>query len=219
MELLTKLGEPNFPRIKIIIFDIDGTLLNTDELYFQLLKSELKKYNISLTEAQYGTFGLDDAVFHVGLDSSAVQKVRDRVLRSYYNDQIVKKLRFKKGAYKIIHELSKSYQLAIGSGERMDQIKRYLNHKNLWEYFKFIGHGGLVLGRKSNPQYFYTIARFFKAKPEECLMVGDSIYDTSALEAGCRVIIIQSKFTKYCTFNNKCLILDDLEELRKILKR
>lgn len=196
---------------------MDGTLLNTDELYFELLKRELGKHKIFLTEKQYALYGFDDSVFHFGLDKKTAQMVRDNVSKKYYNDRILKKLKFKKGAHSVIHLLSKRYKLAIGSGEKIEQIKRYLKHKNLNRYFQFIGHGGLVLNRKSNPDYFRHIARFFKVKPRECLMVGDSVYDTDALKAGCKVIIIPSKFTKHCTFDNKCLIRNSLKELSRFL--
>jgi pyrophosphatase PpaX len=204
--------------IKIIIFDLDGTLLNTDELYFRLLKRELRKYKISLNEKQYGQCGLDDAVFHVGLDEITANEIRERVHKAYYNDKIMKAVRFKKGAYKIIRELSKYYQLGIGSGEKIEQIERYLNCKNLRKYFKFIGHGGLVPQRKSNPQYFYSIARFFNVKPQECLMVGDSGYDANAAWAGFKVVIIPSKFTRHCVFGKECRILNNLTELLHLLK-
>ncbi len=204
--------------VKIIIFDIDGTLLNTDELYFQLLKHELNKLNISLNKKQYAVYGLDDSVFHLGLDEKTAQKVRDNVSKDYYNDQILKKLKFKKGAHSIIRSLSKQYKLAIGSGEKIEQIKRYLQYQSLNSYFKFVGHGGLVLNRKSNPDYFRHIAKFFKVKPEECLMVGDSLFDADAVKAGCNVVIIPSKFTKHCVFNKQCIILNNIKELPLFLK-
>lgn len=204
--------------LKVIIFDIDGTLLNTDELYFQLLKRELNKLNISFSEKQYALYGLDDSVFHLGLDEKTAQRVRDNVLKNYYNDQILKKLKFKKGARSIIRSLAKQYKLAIGSGEKIEQIKRYLKYQNLNRYFQFIGHGGLVLNRKSNPDYFRHIAKFFTVKPEECLMVGDSVFDADAVKAGCKVVIIPSKFTKHCVFNEECVILNNIKKLPLFLK-
>ena len=204
--------------LKVIIFDIDGTLLNTDELYFQLLKRELSKLNISINEQQFALFGLDDSVFHVGLDEKSVQKIRENILREYYNDQIFKKLRFKEGALKVVCKLAEKYLLAIGSGEKLEQIERYLQYQHLGHYFQFIGHGGLVHGRKSNPEYFHKIARFFKVKPEECLMVGDSKYDIEAVKSGCTVVIIPSKFTKHCVFDNDCVILSDIKELMRFLE-
>ncbi len=204
--------------VKVIIFDIDGTLLNTDELYFQLLKHELKKLNVSFNGKQYACYGLDDSVFHLGLDEKTAQKVRDNVLKNYYNDQIFDELRFKKGAHSVIRSLSKQYKLAIGSGEKIEQIKRYLKYRNLNQYFQFVGHGGLVLNRKSNPDYFRHIAKFFKVKPEECLMVGDSVFDAEAIKAGCRVVIIPSKFTKNCAFDKKCHLLNNIKALPLFLK-
>ncbi len=203
---------------KVIIFDIDGTLLNTDELYFKLLKHELNKLDVSFNEKQYALYGLDDSVFHLGLDKRTAQSVRDNVLKNYYNDQIRSKLRFKKGAHSVIRSLSKQYKLAVGSGEKIEQIERYLKYQNLNQYFQFIGHGSLVINRKSNPDYFRHIAKFFKVKPEECLMVGDSVFDANAIKAGCRVVIIPSKFTKHCTFDRQCSILNEIKVLPLFLK-
>ncbi|EKE19387.1 MAG: phosphatase/phosphohexomutase [uncultured bacterium] len=205
--------------IKVIIFDIDGTLLNTDELYFKLLKHELNKLDVSFNEKQYALYGLDDSVFHLGLDEKIAQKVRGNVLRNYYNDQILKKLKFKKGARSVIHSLSKQYKLAIGSGEKIEQIERYLKYQNLNQYFQFIGHGGLVPDRKSNPDYFWQIAKFFKVRPEECLMVGDSVFDAGGIKAGCSVVIIPSKFTKHCTFDKQCFVLNNIQALHLFLKK
>lgn len=204
--------------IKVIIFDIDGTTLNTDELYFQLLQDELNKLNISFNEKQYAIYGLDDSVFHLGLDEKTAQRVRDNVLKNYYNDQILKRLRFKEEVFSIVRLLSKQYKLAIGSGEKIEQIKRYLEYRNLNRYFQFVGHGGLALNRKSNPDYFRHIAKFFKVKPEECLMVGDSVFDADAVKAGCKVVIIPSKFTKHCFFDKRCVILSDLRKLPHFLR-
>lgn len=204
--------------LKVIIFDIDGTLLNTDELYFQLLKRELSKLHISINEQQFALLGLDDSVFHVGLDEKTAQKVRENTLREYYKDQIFEKLRFKKGALKVIRLLAEKYLLAIGSGEKLKQIRRYLKYQHLGCYFQFIGHGGLVHDRKSNPEYFRKIARFFKVKPEECLMVGDSRYDIEAVKVGCTVVIIPSKFTKHYPFDKNCVILNDIKDLVRFLE-
>ena len=49
-------------------------------------------------------------------------------------------------------------------------------------------------------------------------MVGDSIYDIGATKAGCEVVIIPSVFTKYCTFDNSCKILNRIEELPLFLE-
>lgn len=204
--------------IKVIIFDVDGTIFNTDELYFDVLRYELKKFNVTLTAKQYGEHGLDDVINTLALENSIVEKVQANVLRRYYNPNILLQLAFKKGILSTIHSLSQSYKLAIGSGENVEQIQMYLEHKNMGKYFDFVGHGALVPNRKSNPEYFYKIARFFGVEPSECLMVGDSVLDSHALRAGCKVAIIPSKFTQYCVFDEQCIVLRKIEDLTSILE-
>lgn len=36
--------------IKVVIFDVDGVLFNTDELYFQYLQQALVKRGVEITE-------------------------------------------------------------------------------------------------------------------------------------------------------------------------
>lgn len=206
------------PSVKVIIFDIDGTLLNTDELYFKLLKKELYKSGISLNEKQYGVYGLDDSIFHLGLSKKIATKINQSVLKKYYQLQTLKKVRFKKGVSRTIQALYRKYNLAIGSGEKLEQVMKYLDQTNSKHYFQFIGHGGLVNNRKSNPEYFQLIAKFFKVKTEECLMVGDSLYDTEAAKAGCKVVITPSKFTKHNDFKRKYTVLHKISDLIKFLK-
>jgi HAD superfamily hydrolase (TIGR01549 family) len=152
------------------------------------------------------------------LDGKTEQEVKDNVLSNYSSDGILKNLGFKKGALSIIRSLSEHYKLAIGSGEKIGQIERYLKCKNLNRYFRFIGHGGHLLNKKSNPDYFRQIAGFFGVKPEECLMVGDSMFDADAAKAGCKVVIIPSKFTKHCVFDKDCIILNHINKLPLFLK-
>lgn len=203
---------------KVIIFDVDGTILNTDRLYFQILKQELNKIGVSINAREYGINGLDDVIFHIGLDEKMIYQVKNNIYEKYYSDQTTKKIRFKKGALAVIDQLSKNYQLAIGSGEKKEKIEGYLKYLNIDHYFSFIGHGKLVPNRKSNPEYFRKITRFFKVKPKECLVVGDSIFDAEAIKVGCSVVIIPTEFTKYCIFEN-CFVLKEIKELLTLVKR
>ncbi|MEZ4087706.1 MAG: HAD-IA family hydrolase [Candidatus Gracilibacteria bacterium] len=203
---------------EVIIFDVDGTLLNTDEVHFQLLRSVLLKLGISINEEFYGKNGLDDSVFSVGLSEEEVDAVKEKIRKTYYSDTILPKLKLKQGALDIIQNLAGKYKLAIGSGEKKEQIQRYLDHFKLNKFFEFIGHGQMVPMRKSNPLYFQTIADFFKVKTENCLMVGDSPHDARASDVGCKTVIIPSRFTQYLTFDERCHIMTSLEDLLKIKK-
>ena len=54
---------------KAIIFDLDGTLVNTDTLHFNCYKQVLIEYNINITREQYDTFTLiDDLILVVRID-------------------------------------------------------------------------------------------------------------------------------------------------------
>jgi len=204
-------------RPKVIIFDVDGLLFNTDELMFIELQRALAELGISIDESFFADHDYDDCVYALGLSKERLDAVLQKIRTRYYSDEILPHVRMRHGVSETLKLLSSSFPLAIGSGEAKEQIGRYLRHFSIEDYFSFIGHGKTVPQRKNNPEYFFTIARHFGVSPEECLHVGDSLYDQQALKAGVPVVIIPTKFSRHCAFDPRCQILESIEELPSVL--
>ena len=203
---------------KILLFDVDGVLFNTDEVYFAFLKETLKAEGISIDEQFFMEHHYDDCIDDLGLDSQTKSRIFASFCARYYSDEILRHVRMKDGVLPVLDSLSKAFHLATSSGESEAQIKHYLDHFGLAQYFSFVGHGGLVEGRKSNPAYFHTIARHFGVEPGECLHVGDAPYDQQALAAGVPVVIIPTRFTAQQSFDPRCIVLKNVAELPEFLK-
>lgn len=202
---------------KLIIFDVDGTLLNTDEIYFRLLKEQLKKHSIDLTERFYGLNDLEDSVYELGLSEEVSEAIKEEIRGYYYSDEILQKLEFKKDVQKTLDVLSKDFRFAIGSGEREGQIKKYLAHKGVADIFEFVGHGQIVEGRKSNPEYFQIIADNCGVSLDDCIMVGDTLHDFNATKLGCRTILIPSVYTRHMIFPEEAELIKTFSELPEYL--
>lgn len=202
---------------KVIIFDVDGLLFNTDELMFLELRRALKEIGIPIDEAFYANHGYDDCIYALDLPKEQSETIMQTVRKRYYNDKILKYVRLKPGVLETLQVLSHSFPLAIGSGEAKEQIERYLCHFSIADHFSFIGHGMMVPNRKSNPEYFYTIARHFSVSPGECLHVGDTIIDQNALKAGTPVVIIPTRYSRHIAFDPRCRILDSIDQLPHML--
>lgn len=215
--LMTK--KPGNGRLhpKVLIFDVDGLLLNTNELMFIELQRALKECGITIDESFYATHDYDDCIYALNLSEEQLRAIQRIVRARYYSDDLLPRVRVKPGVLETLQRLFHSFSLAIGSGETKEQIERYLTHFSLAELFSFIGYGAMVPNRKSNPEYFLTIARHYGVSPQECVHIGDTQTDQSALNAGVPVIIIPTKYSRHITFDPRCRIVESIEELPRIL--
>lgn len=204
-------------QIKVVIFDVDGVLFDTDELYFRYLQQALARIDVKIDEAFYTYHGYDDCIYELDLHEQKLKDVLTELRADYYHDNILQEIRMKQGVLAVLKRLSGSLQIATGSGEKRFQIERYLQHFNIDEYFSFIGHGALVEGKKGNPEYFHVIAKHFGVLPGECLHIGDNLYDQNGLAAGVNVAIIPTKYSSHITFDQRCYMLGSITDVPQLI--
>jgi len=205
------------PRPKVVIFDVDGLLFNTDDLMFTELQRALKEFGITIDEGFFATHGYDDCIYALDLPEEHLKTVQRNVRARYYTDDLLPRVCVRPGALETLRLLSRSFSLAIGSGETKEQIERYLTYFSMREFFSFIGHGAMVSRRKSNPEYFLTIARHYEVSPQECIHIGDTQVDQHALDASVPVIIIPTKYSRHITFDPRCRIVKSIKDLPGVL--
>jgi len=203
--------------IKVVIFDVDGVLFDTDELYYKYLQEALAQSGIDINEEFYTYHGYDDCIHELGLSEQQTKDVLTELRTRYYNDDILQEINLKEGVLSLLKRLSTSLQIATGSGERRSQIERYLRHFDIDKYFSFIGHGALAEGRKSNPEYFHIIAKHLGVLPQECLHIGDNLHDQHGLAADVNVAIIPTKYSSHITFDQRCHMLDSITDVPKLI--
>lgn len=202
-----------YENIKLILFDVDGTIFNTDEIYYRLLAKELRHSNIDISPSFYALHGLDDCIYELNLSETEVKRIKEKINAQYYSGEIIKKIKFKRGVEETIKFLADNYKLAIASGEKLQQIEAYLEAKGIRHLFDFIGHGQMVEGRKNNPEYFKIILNHFNLTEKECIFIGDSLFDAKAAEFGIKTIIVPSIFTKHQVFPKTCIELKQLKDI------
>jgi len=107
--------------IKGIIFDVDGVLIDTEELHFQAFKSVFKDHNFSLTHEGYKKWfsgrSLDGgfAAFHkdnnLSIDISELKSEKISLTRAIFSS----KLKFYDDSLKFIYESGNAKLKGIGS--------------------------------------------------------------------------------------------------------
>lgn len=180
-------------RIRLICFDVDGTLSDTDEQYLRRIAPWLKPlapllgqdattlarslvYRLE-TPGNLALAGLD----RLGLDSLANQ-ISERIDRLVASRRRPAFLMIG-GAQEMLTELYPRYPLAVVSARGRRKTLAFLEHFHLTGYFQHIVTGQTCRRTKPHPDPILWAARQAGVSPSECLMVGDTTVDIRAGKA------------------------------------
>lgn len=165
-------------KTKLVIFDFDGVLADTFHTFYPLLRDSMKYIDLLLTPNQYRDFFIGNV--HLGLKGfigndekyKIAMEFRNSNYDKYYNDKRHKAKLFP-GAIKFLKEISKNYVLTIASSGREDNIKNLLEENGIKNLFSLI----LANSATSKESMIKEILDKFEAKPEETIMITDTVGD------------------------------------------
>ncbi|MDY6029637.1 MAG: pyrophosphatase PpaX [Acidaminococcaceae bacterium] len=216
--------------IKAILFDLDGTLIDTVELIIEtfqhtartVLQRELSREEI------VPTFGLTLAEAFAGFTDDAAMAERMREAYREYNeihhDRLISRI---DGVEDVLGKIAQAgYKQAVVTSKKRLMAQRGLRCCGLEAYIETIVACGETVMAKPHPEPMLKACRLLGVAPEECLCIGDSPFDLqSGKSAGTLTAAV--RYTAYdwqrllqegqpdFIINEPSDILDILEGLRK----
>lgn len=176
-------------KYKYILFDWDGCLAKTLEVWLQAYKDALSRRQLFPGDTEiahhFGDwsigsyFGVKDAeAFNI----EAVAWARKELAH----------VELYEGAYNLLVALrEQNVPMALLSSGSRDIIESGIEHNNLADVFDLIITGDDTVNHKPHPEVIETALRHFKAIPNEAVMVGDSNKDIGAAQnAGVDSILV-----------------------------
>ncbi len=179
---------------KAVLFDLDGTVLDTSDLIISSFKHTFHKHykrEITLSEI-HAFFGktLRAAMEYLGPDQveELIQTYREYSLA--HHDQMITVFG---GVVETIHALYEAgIIMAIVTSKTKKTALRGLKLFDLDNYFPVIIGADQCQNHKPHPEPIQNALIQLKMKPEECLMVGDSSFDLiSARQAGVKTAAVR----------------------------
>ncbi len=201
-----------------VIFDMDGTLVETTEGDFLAWNKLFLEYGRDLTFADYfPLLGMKshDVVLHVlGLEGDDAQVAMHRKME--YFEAIVRKngivtLPFVEAFLQEIQGLR--IPIALATSSRTMKMKLVMKESGLAKYFSVFVTGGEVERGKPNPDIFLLAAERLNVPPGHCLVLEDAVNGVAAAKAaGMKCVAITSTHQN-ADLVNADLVINDFSAL------
>lgn len=169
-------------KFDLIIFDWDGTLINTIDWIAHCLQRAGEEYGFASPEPQAAkdVIGLciDNAVsaLYPTADAETQKKIVKFYSQTYASKQLSER-DFFPGVYEMLVQLKASgYQLAVATGKTRLGLTHALAATGAENVFD-ITRCADETASKPNPKMLHEIMRHTQVTSERTLMVGDSIHD------------------------------------------
>lgn len=205
---------------KVIIFDLDGTLIDSigiwNEIDTELIKrtcenpiddvdigkqrdATLKKYS-KCSDSYLEYCGFLKEKYDSKLEKDEIKKIRYEIADEYLKNVID----YKPNAENLLKYLKeKGYTLVIASTTNDHTIEIYKNHNmniinkaNFDDMFSLIYSKGAVTELKPNPDIHYKVLENLNVDKDDCIIIEDSLIGVEAAKnAGIEVAVIYDKYS------------------------
>lgn len=173
-------------RLKAVVFDVDGTLLDTRQFIFQAYEDTLKKFGYALPtrKEMSGQIGrsLEDCyrAFALGGDIKALCLAHDAFQTLPGKLELVTAY---PGVPEMLQELQDAHiKLAVFSSRKRSLVSS-LQQAGIAEFFEVIIQGDEVTNHKPHPEGLFKALAGLEIAPTHAAMVGDAAVDILAGKA------------------------------------
>lgn len=214
-----------FANVKLVIFDMDGLIFDTERICCTCLKKALKGLGVELSDNDYlemvgGTLPIFERVMaRIAPDASVeeILRLQRQNLNEYYETHDAP---IKKGFAELADHLkSHDLPMALATGSHKSLAKPLLIKAGIFDLFSFIVYGDEIERGKPAPDIYLKVLEATRTSAQQALVLEDSKNGIlAASTAGINVIMIPDmipatgKITAHCA-----AVCDDLGEVIKLI--
>jgi len=210
-------------KINLIIFDLDGTLVNTsvdimNALNYAIAPYGLDQLNVARTISMVGE-GVSTLISRLLGQSGA--ELKSEVLKRFldYYSVHLNDFSFPYPGVRETLEVLGGYRKTVISNKRTDLSRRLLENLGLAGYFDFIWGSDSVPEKKPSPVPVLEMLKKVGCTFDEAVIVGDSNFDIEAgRAAGVRTVAVSYGFRDASFLKDADFIINSMTELPSMLE-
>ncbi|MDW0110580.1 HAD family hydrolase [Sporosarcina aquimarina] len=204
---------------KAVIFDFDGTIIDTESAWFDIYTEILKEqhgFNLTLEEFVKVVGSTDGALFDF-IDESLDVPMDRTIFHDQVNSRfetIREQLALRDGFLETAEQLKKrNIKLAVASSSSRNWIEGFLTQYGLLEYFPIIVSADDVDEVKPHPAIYQVALNQLGITADEAIAVEDSYNGSiAAISAGIHCLIIPNDVTRSLTFHEKGQLIESFAD-------
>ena len=217
-------------KYKALIFDVDGTLAETEELHREAFNLTFKKLHLNwywdvdiYKELLKVSGGKERLIFYNHYFQTKTEAIDKKKLLLIHHEKTIiytktlqkKKLQLRPGVADLIKQAQeKKMKLAIATATSLKNVDSLIN--NIWgtpnnKIFQVIGSSDDVSKKKPSPEVYELVLDRLQLEPQHCIAIEDSLNGLrSARSAGLKTIVNPSLYTKNDDFQLADVVVPSL---------
>lgn len=189
----------DMPRFRGVIFDVDGTLIDSNDAHARAWVDALAEASIDVPfERIRGLIGMGGdklmpEVCPIEKESPAGQQISERRSHIFKTQYLSTIQGFPEAAALLKRLVDDGYKLGVATSAQQDELKDLLGIVDANNFFAITTTSSDAEHSKPDPDIVEAALDRLRLRPDEAVMIGDTAYDIeSATKAGVPIIALRS---------------------------
>lgn len=208
-----------------VVFDLDGTLINSEYYKIRAWKKAFSSVGLEIDEDELvrewvvkGT-SFSQTVKKYGLENVIEEDLRPIVSEDYLKS-IETDVCLLPGVREAIDRLRGELPLGLATSSHRMYVDKLMDKFGFGEFFKGIACGSEVKALKPDPAVMLLAAERMGIEASECVAIDDAPKGViAAKRAGMKAIAVPTKYTQFGDFDQADIVLPGLDEVTVELVR
>lgn len=175
--------------MKKLIFDVDGTILDSMHIWIEPQNKLFAKYGFSLNDLSHEEKGKIEALSFKAMCQYIADEIAkdmtyedvinhfDKLINTAYKEELIAK----PGNLEVLKKLKdEGFSMSIASSTPYKYLEMALKRLEVFDYFDFFATPDLLDMKKSDPDYWQYSIKKHGVRPEECVLFDDALYAVRA---------------------------------------
>lgn len=208
--------------MKAIIFDFDGTIIDTETAWYMVFKDAYKKYGVNLSLETYsGCLGTNLNSFNpytyltthhnISMDLEEFKKM----IQTNYA-KLIENEAARPGILDLLHEAKEAgFKIGLASSSHREWIDKFTNLLGIDHYFECYCTADTVTNVKPHPELYLQALEQLGVQANEAMAIEDSPNGAkAAVTAGLHTIVIKNALTEQLPFGHGHHTISSLEDYK-----
>jgi len=209
-------------KIQAIVFDFDGVVIDSEPLYRKAEEKFFAEYGVTIPSKDWKQFkGLsEEGFFKLASEKYGIsahsEELRNRS-RELFLEEIKHNLRYLPGFEEFFEDIKNKYRIGLVTSTPRLILEWIFCNTEIKNHFEYIITADDVKKRKPDPEPYLEICKKMNVKPEQVIVIEDSINGVnSAVAAGAITIGFTTSLSEE-DLNAANFFAKSYDEIRKII--